>query len=345
MAKKFELPASKLRSICTPAQFKFKNTSQVSPLDGVIGQERAVRAIGLGLDMNSPGYNVFVSGVEGTGKSTIVNYIVTQHAKNKPTPEDWCMVNNFKDEFCPKSITVPSGKANLFKKQINRLINDLKIQLPKAFADKSFQEKTSEIKEINSKKQQELFQKLDQSAAGKNLMINRTQTGFQTIPVAEGKPMTPEEFQKMPEEKQTEINNNIRSLQTEIEAALRESNQLSHDLQKQFDKLMEEMALFVVKNQMDMLRNRYKDSHHILDYLNEMQENIVENVDGFIKSKEDKSKAESLFLQPSKPTFQEYRVNVLVDHNQEKGAPSFLKQILPIIMYLGISKKELIWEP
>ena len=321
MAKKCELPASKLRSICSPAQFKFKNTSQVSPLDGVIGQKRAVRAIGFGLDMNSPGYNVFVSGVEGTGKSTIVKYIVTQHAKNRPTPDDWCMVNNFKDEFCPKSISVPSGKANLFKKQINRLINDLKAQLPKAFADKSFQEKTSEIKEINSKKQQELFQKLDQSAAKKNLMINRTQTSFQTIPVADGKPMTPEGFQKLPEDKQTEINNSIHSLQTEIESTLRESNKLSHDLQKQFDKLMEQMALFVVKNRMDILRNRYKDSHDILDYLNEVQENIVENVDGFIKSKEDKTKAESLLLQPSKPSFQEYRVNVLVDHKEEKGAP------------------------
>ena len=115
MVKTFELPPSKLRSIIDPTQFKFKNTGQVSPLDGVIGQERAVRAIEFGLNMNSPGYNVFVSGAEGTGKSTIVKYIVTQHAKNLPTPDDWCMVNNFKDEFCPKSISVPSGKANLFK--------------------------------------------------------------------------------------------------------------------------------------------------------------------------------------------------------------------------------------
>jgi lon-related putative ATP-dependent protease len=321
MAKKYELPSSKLRSICNPAQFKFKNTGQVSPLDGVIGQERAVRAIGFGLNMNSPGYNIFVSGVEGTGKSTIVKYIVTQHAKNRPAPDDWCMVNNFKDEFCPKTISVPSSKANLFKKQIDRFINDLKVQLPKAFADKSFQKKTSEIKEKYSKKQQQLFQKLDQSAAKKYLMINRTQTGFQTIPLADGKPMTPEAFQTLPEDKQAEINDKIHSLQTKIEATLRGSNKLSHDLQTQIDKLMEEMALFVVKNRIDMLRNRYKDSHDILDYLNEVQEDIVENVDRFIKSKKDKAKAENLFLQSSEPYFQEYRVNVLVDHKQEKGAP------------------------
>lgn len=321
MAIKYELPASELRSICDPAQFKFKNTSQVSPLDGVIGQKRAVRAIEFGLEMNSPGYNVFVSGVEGTGKSTIVKYIVTQHAKDRPTPDDWCMVNNFKDEFCPKSISVPSGKANLFKKQVDRFINDLKVELPKAFADKSFQEKTSEIKEKYSQKQQQLYQKLDQSAAKKNLMINRTQTGFQTIPVADGKPMTPESFQKLPEDKQAEINHNIRSLQTEIETTVRESNKLSHDMQKRFDTLMEEMALFVVKNRMDILRSRYKDSRDILEYLDKVQEDIVENVNGFIKTKEDRKKAESLLLQSSKPSFQEYRVNVMVDHKQEKGAP------------------------
>jgi lon-related putative ATP-dependent protease len=321
MTKKYELPSSKLTSICDPAQFKFKNTGQVSPLDSVIGQERAVRAIGFGLNMNSPGYNVFVSGLEGTGKSTIVKYIVAQHAKNKQAPDDWCMVNNFKDEFCPKTISVPSGKANLFKKQINRLINDLKVQLPKAFSDKSFQEKTAETKEKYSKKQQQLFQKLDQSATKKDLMINRTQTGFQTIPLAAGKPMTPDAFQTLSEEKRTEINKNIHSLQTEIEATLRKSNKHNQDLQIQIDKLVEEMALFVVTNHMDILRNRYKDSQDILDYLNEVQEDIVENIDGFIRSKKENAKAESLFLESSKPSFQEYRVNVLVDHKQKKGAP------------------------
>ena len=107
MKKKCGIKFSDLRSICDPKMFTFKNTAEVNPLDKVIGQERAVQAIEFGLNIKSPGYNMFVTGIEGTGKSTIIRDIVTQHAKNLPSPVDWCMVNNFKDEYHPKAISVP----------------------------------------------------------------------------------------------------------------------------------------------------------------------------------------------------------------------------------------------
>ncbi|MEJ2729298.1 MAG: AAA family ATPase, partial [Deltaproteobacteria bacterium] len=104
MAKKFELKVEDLRLICDPKIFKFKNTSEIKPLDTVIGQERAVRAIDFGLNMQDSGYNIFVTGPASTGKSTIVRDLVAKHAKNLPTPDDLCLVNNFKDEFRPRAI-------------------------------------------------------------------------------------------------------------------------------------------------------------------------------------------------------------------------------------------------
>ena len=126
MSKKFELKAADLRSVCDPKVFKFKSTAEIKPLDEVIGQKRAVQAIEFGLNMKSSGYNIFVTGVEGTGKSTIVNDLVSKHARTLPKPEDWCLVNNFKDHFRPRAIAVPSGKAVPFSKKMHKFVEDLK---------------------------------------------------------------------------------------------------------------------------------------------------------------------------------------------------------------------------
>ncbi|MBW2633233.1 MAG: AAA family ATPase, partial [Deltaproteobacteria bacterium] len=121
MKETHKLAVSELRYTCNPEVFKFKNTAEIEPLDEVIGQERAVHAIDFGLNMNSPGYNIFVTGIEGTGRTTIVRDITSKYAQSLPTPCDWCMVNNFHDEYRPKAIPVPSGSAVLLSKQMNRL--------------------------------------------------------------------------------------------------------------------------------------------------------------------------------------------------------------------------------
>src|SRR5210317_2025222 len=146
MSKKFELKAADLRCVCDPKIFKFKNTTEIKPLDEVIGQRRAVQAIEFGLNMKSSGYNIFVTGVEGTGKSTIVRELVSKHAKTLPRPDDWCLVNNFKDHFRPKAIAVPSGKAVPFSKKMNKFVEDLKKDLPKAFESEGYLKRLSGIK-------------------------------------------------------------------------------------------------------------------------------------------------------------------------------------------------------
>ena len=197
MKETHKLAASELRYTCNPEVFKFKNTAEIEPLDEVIGQERAVHAIDFGLNMNSPGYNIFVTGIEGTGRTTIVRDITSKYAQSLPTPCDWCMVNNFHDEYRPKAIPVPSGSAVLLSKQMNRLIHMLKSKLPKAFESASFREKSAQVQEKFQAEEKSLFQKLEQSAQQKNLVINKASSGYQTIPVQDGKPMTREAFQAL----------------------------------------------------------------------------------------------------------------------------------------------------
>jgi len=321
MIKKFELKPADLRSTCDPKTFTFKNTAEVKPLDNVIGQERAVQAIEFGLNMKSPGYNMFVTGIEGTGKSTIIRDIINAHAKKLASPADWCMVNNFKDEFRPKPISVPTGKATRFCKKMNGLIEDLKKELPKAFEHESYQLKQSEIQKKYSDQQKDIFKNLEASAAEKNVQINRTKTGYQTIPIIENKPISPEEYLALSEETRGKIEENILTVQSEIDVTIREINKISQAMNSQVEKLMEEIALFVVKQRIDVLRDAYKEGTDVLTYLNEVQDDILENVKDFIASPEAKASIEGLMFQAAQPSFQRYEVNVLVDQKSLKGAP------------------------
>jgi len=321
MKKTCELKPSDLRSMCDSSIFTFKNTEEVDPLDEVIGQERAVHAIDFGLNMKSPGYNIFVTGLEGTGKSTIIKDIVNQYAKTLQSPVDWCMVNNFKDEYHPKAISVPTGKATLFSKTVSKLIDNLKEELPKAFEHESYQQRQSKIQKKYSDQQKEILQKLESAAAEKNIQINRTKAGYQTIPIVKEKPISPEEFLTLPKEKQTEIEERISIVQTEIDSTIREINKINQAMNSQVEKLMEEIALFVVKQRIDIIRDEYKGCEDILTYLDNAQEDILENVKDFISSQEQKSPLEGLMFQAAKPSFQRYDVNVLVDQKSLKGAP------------------------
>ena len=321
MTENFILEPCDLRCICDAKIFNFKDTSEVESLDVVIGQERAVKAIDFGLNMKSPGYNIFVTGIEGTGKSTIVRDIISKHAETLSTPDDWCMVNNFKDEYVPKAIAVPPGKATHLSKMMNNVVEDLKREIPKAFGEESYLQRQTEIKNKYSEQSREIFKEVEKFATERNLQINRTSTGYQPVPVLDGKPLTPEEFRKLPEEKQAEIDANIRSIREKTDFVVREISKINREMQKDLEKLMEEIALFVAWDRLQVIKEEFKDSKDILDYLDEVRADVVENVKDFQAEKEGADQTKGFMFQAPKPSFQKYTVNVLIDQKVVAGAP------------------------
>ena len=325
MSKKYELKAADLRCVCDHKIFKFKNTSQIKPLDEVIGQKRAVQAIEFGLNMKSSGYNIFVTGVEGTGKATIVRELVSQHANTLPRPDDWCLVNNFKDEFRPKAIAVPPGKAVQFRKKMNKFVKALQKDLPKAFEGESYLKRLSGIKSRFSDKQNRLFQKIDKFAAKSNLQIIKSEQAIETVPVIDGTPLTPEDYNKLSSDKKAEIEDNIRLIQEQIEMASVEVDKLNQALHTDVEKLMDEVTFSVVRGRLEKIRSEFKDSPNILDHLAEIEQDIVENVQYFMPSEEGNSKEENIFKLPPKSNLQRYQVNALTDREPAKGAPVVLE--------------------
>lgn len=322
MQKKNRLSTRELRCSCDPSSFGFKTTAELDPLDEVIGQKRAVQAIDFGLNMDSPGYNIFVSGFEGTGKTTIIKDIVRKHAEALPTSQDWCMVNNFKDTFRPLSICSSAGTAVQFSRSMRRLIKDLRIRLPKQFENKNFQEKLSEVQLQAEQKKQNILDTLNKIAGAKGFHVSKTSVGYQPIPLIDSRPMTPEAYQALPEEERARIEQDARDLRSAIESAQLEINKVNAGTGRITEKLVQELALFVVKGRIDLIRSEYRKFGAISDYLDEVQENIVDEVEAFIApQRQTTESSEEMPVELLRNAFDKYTVNVLVDRKTEKGAP------------------------
>jgi len=319
--KKFELKAADLRCICDHRIFKFKNTSQIKPLDEVIGQERAVRALEFGLNMDHSGYNIFVTGLEGTGKSTIVKDFVTKHARTLPKPEDWCLVNNFNDEFRPRALKVPSGKAVPLSKKMNRFIQILKKDLPAVFESESYLKHLSAIKNSYSDKQNRLFQKIEKTAAKKSLQIVKAQEEFDIVPLVDGEPLTADKFNSLSVEQRSEIEDNIRLIQHKIEFASVEIEKLNNALHTDVEELMDETTRSVIQTRLEKIKSEFHDSQHIVAHIDAIEKDIIENVQFFMPDEDSRGGEENILLLPQKSQLYRYQINPLTDHSGSQGAP------------------------
>ncbi len=321
MTARNEVKLSELRCLCQPSMFNFETTADIEPLDQVIGQERAVRAITFGLEMKSAGYHIFVTGPEGTGKTTIVQELIRKAAKALPTPADWCMVNNFKDEYRPKALPVHPGQAARFAKSLNRLITDLKIRLPKEFQTDPFREKIIEIQKRYGQQIKDHFEALDRSALEKHLKLDKTPSGYQTIALNGEAPYTEEEFESLSDQERAGIEQTIQSFQEEIQTAMREVNRINHTQQKEIQQSAGELARFVVKNRLDLVRENYQDQTEILQFLDELQEDMVDNVALFLPRQQETEGNGNAPEDARELSLNRYRVNVLQDRSGMEGAP------------------------
>jgi len=325
MNAQYELDVSELRCVCDPAMFDFTDTSQVDPLDDVIGQKRAVRSIEFGLNMKSPGYNIFVTGIEGTGKSTIVRELVQEHAKTLSTSNDWCMVNNFKDEFRPRAVAAPSGRAMNFAKRMSKLIEDLRKRFPQAFEDKAFLDRQTAVQNQYNDRKQAVFQDVEKEAQAKNFQISRTPAGLQTVPIVEGKALSKEEYLQLAEETRSQIESEARTIQSDLNAAVREANKINQEMLHKIEEIVEGVALFVVKDRIDLIREEYRGWRDVLEYLDDVQGDIVENVNKFLKTQDAAPAAQDFMGQSPEAFFKRYHVNILVTHQDGQGAPAIFE--------------------
>jgi predicted ATP-dependent protease len=325
MLEQFAIAPEDLRRVCDPDQFDFEDTSELQPLTSVIGQERAVQAIDFGLNMKSAGYNIFVTGPVGTGKQTIVGDIVGKHAQKQPRPDDWCLVNNFQDEYRPAAIAVPAGRAFELSKGMNKLVSDLRTALPKIFEDKEFLDRQAHLQEKYARIQETLFEELEAKASENDLRINRTKMGYQTLALRNNQPITKEDFAALAEPEQVKIKETIRTFQSVIEEAELNTSQIVQQHQSDMEQLMREAALFVIRRRLNIVRHAFEGCPAVLDYLGQVQEDMLDNIHFFLPTKEENVMSGENGNHSRMFNFKRYSVNVLADRKTLEGAPVVLE--------------------
>ncbi len=326
-----ELSADQLRNVIDPSKFQFKSTEEIKPLDEVIGQDRAVKALEFGLDVRNKSYNIFVTGLSASGKTTIVKDLLKKRSADEPVPDDWLMVNNFEDPYRPISIPLPAGEGIRFSKKMDQLIENLKNEMPRAFETEDYQQKRNNLMEGFQQKKREKINALEEKAGEHNIQIQTTNAGFQTIPIVNDQPIDQETYNKLDDDLKAQIDENIDFVQREIQSTLREINKLEKQFQEKIHELNKEVTLFVVGHRIDNLQEEYENQSEVQDYLEAVKEDIIENVQDFLQASDasegggQQQLMSMLGQQPNEPDFTKYKVNVLVDNTNTKGAPVIIE--------------------
>ncbi len=318
-----ELMEKDLCKHCDPLIFTFKTTEELPPFEGTIGQERALSAIDFGINLQSKGFNIFVLGESGTGKTSTIKTLIKRKAETEKVPPDWCYVYNFKEPDLPLAISLEPGKAMEFKKDMEELIESLKKEIPRVFESKEYEKQKSRILEEFQKRQKELFSAVEEEAESKGFTIKRTVGGFFIVPVKKtGEPLSEEEFQGLDENTKKKIEEIGKLLQDKLDDVVRTLKAGEKLVSELLKKLEREAALSVLGTLIDELKTKYSENKKLLDYLNAVKEDVLENLDDFKAPQEEASPPMPFMkMQKQEPKLNKYEVNVIVNNADLKGAP------------------------
>lgn len=321
MGQTFKILAKELGREYPSDLFDFRDTSELDPLDSIIGQERAVEAIDFGLNMKGPEYNIFVTGLEGTGKATIVKKLLLAHAKNQETSEDLCLVNNFDDAYCPVVIEMPAGSAVYFSRSMTQFIEVLKTKIPDFFKTPSFQEEQKAIHKDYSTRQRNVFEDVEQLAQSQGLSIVRTETDYEVVPVKDGKPVSQEAYLAIDEAAQQAIDARVLSVEDRLNESLDEINKLAEEMNGLLKESVASKTDQLISEQIDPVRYYFRDCQDIQTYLKNVKEDIIDNIAMFLGVKGQEDVEGKKIFEMAGSLVKRYQVNVLVDRRREKGAP------------------------
>ena len=336
-----KLPVEKLRRECDVNFMQCESTKNLVPLSEIIGQERAVRALNFGLGIKDHGFNMYVAGYPGTGRKTAVKNFVEAQAKVQPVPPDWCYVNNFANPYEPKAIKLPAGKGKEFRDDMKNFIeNVVRNALPKAFESEDYAaRRDATIRGLENQRKQ-LIDELSAKAQREGFVIQTTPIGLLLIPVLDGKPLSEEEMLALPQKMKDKLQEKREKLETEFRNTMRQLIDMERKIHEALKKLNKEVALYAIGNQVESLIEKYKDTPEVTTYLKDVQNDILDNLQQFIKR--DESQQQLPFQMPwmKEEPFKKYEVNVVIDNSDTKGAPVVVETNPTYPNLLGKTEKE-----
>ena len=319
---------------CDPDRFSFATTAELEDLPGVIGQGRAIDAIRFGIGIRNPGYNLYVLGPAGIGKHAAVRHLLEERAQTGASLFDWCYVNNFKQPAKPQLLKLPSGRGSLLQGDMQRLVEELRVEIPAAFSADDYMTSLRLIEEDFEKQQREAFDQLQQDAERQDVNFIQQSGRFTFKPLHKGHAIAADKFGDLPEAERKRIEAAINALQRQLQEILdRRIPQWQRESQARVKKLNEKTTTTTVSGIINALKESYQDLAPVLHYLDGVQDDAVVNVDAFRKQPENSDREQELLIPGNLP--RRYQVNLLVDNSNRKSAPVIYEDNPSLAALLG----------
>jgi predicted ATP-dependent protease len=328
--KKYEVPADKLRWECDPKLFDFECTKDLAPLREFIGQERATRAVEFGLNMANSGYNIYVAGLTGTGKTSMVKAYIERVIKGREARgekfalEDWCYLYNFKEPDSPQIASLPRGKGKAFRDEVTDLLNKIRQELGQAFSSDEYKSQRQKMVEKGQAEQQKIFEKISDEARRQGFALQMTPSGPVLIPLKENRPMQEEEYLALEEK----VKKDLESRRTELHRKLHESFEAASNMQREtlekLQKADKEIGEYTVSRLFNALPDQYAQWPKVKQYLTDLKAYILDSLELFKGAEEP---VNPMFGVPmsqvmgGRNPFLPFQVNVYVDNSETKGPP------------------------
>src|SRR6202790_4863247 len=333
------LPPERLRWRCDPATIPFETTATAEPVTDLVGQERAFRALKMGVELNAPGFNIFVCGLAGTSRGAMIQPMIEElHPRAKMAP-DRCYVNNFKNPDRPLLLTLPRGQASTFKKDMQSGIEFLRRRIPQVFEGEPFQRQKGRIVERFTVREKELMDDFTRRIAREQFALGHMQVGAvalpEIFPVLEGQMVPIEDISKMVHEGKLEspvaetIERKYEQFRQEFTVVYRKTLTLSRELASELSYLEQEAASVLVDGAIEELKEKYPGTG-VADYLEEVRHHLLDNLGPF-KEREGENETEAggeppdglpkLPGLPERDPFRVYGVNVILAHGDEDVSP------------------------
>ena len=328
-----KLTSKDLYTRCDPKKFNFASTAELEERLSALGQDRALSAVEIGINIQSKGYNLFCLGPEGTGKTSLVKRVLVEEAKNRPTPDDWAYVYNFDEPYKPQAISFPAGTAAEFAKDIDKLIEELSSNIPMIQDSDEYKAGLNIVQEKYKQKKEEYIKILQKKAKGKSVSLLHMPVGLVVAPVKNGEVLSPDAFDELPEEEKKQLLEDLNQMQAEIENTAQDMPQWEDKQRKEINSLRERFLKIAVKNPIDALHQKYKGHKAANDFLKKIQKYILSNTEEFLPNQENNSNdggedaLSALFSrmkQPEEDKYTKFKVNVIVKNEKDSGAPIIL---------------------
>lgn len=320
-----ELASRELRYTCDPSSFAFRTTADLEPLNEIIGQDRAVEALKLGLGIKDVKnrYNIYVAGDPGTGKMSAVEHFLSRASADEPAPPDLCYVHNFDSPYNPRCLELPAGKGRQLRSELEQHIKRLQREIPKLLESDEFKARSKKVTERFGERRTTMLDEMETRCRELGFAIQRTPIGINTLPLRDnGEPLSQEEYDALPKEKRDAIRDHQGEVQAVVQERLQAVAQLDEEREEEVKTLAKEAVLFMIEPHFAQLKNHYAGLTKVIEHLEAVKRNVADSLDDFQQNSGQAKKSPFPFAMPPQgDPFKRYVVNLLVDHGDTHGAP------------------------